>query len=111
MSYDYANDILFFKVEDREYDYSLEFNNIVVDIDSEQYIVGLQIFEASKFLRTEKAHLRNIPNWKFEAKIEGNSIELRLFYQVNIRNQIKEVNPIIVQENTQNLPEQVMVTN
>ena len=109
MDYDYSNDILFFKVKDREYDFSLEFKNIVVDIDEEKYIVGIQIFDASKFLRMDKIHLRQITKWKFEAKIEENSIELRLFYQINVRNQIKEVTPIIVQENTSNLPEQTMM--
>src|SRR3989344_7228890 len=109
MDYDYVNDILFFKIKGREYDFSLEFQNIVVDIDEEEYIVGMQIFDASKFLRIEKVHLRQIPEWKFEAKIEGSSIELRLFYQIAIRNQIREVNPIIIQENSTNLPEQTMV--
>lgn len=109
MDYDYVNDILFFKVKDREYNFSLEFQNIVVDIDEEEYIVGIQIFDASKFFRIDKIYLRQIPQWKFEAKIEGNTIELRLFYQITIRNQIKEVNPIVIRENTTNLPEQTMV--
>ena len=71
--------------------------------------MGIQIFDASKFFRIDKTHLRQIPNWKFEAKIEGKEIELRLFYQINIRNQIREVTPIIVRENTSELPEQTMV--
>ena len=51
MDYDYINDILFFKVKNREYDRSLEFENLVIDIDSENFIIGIQIFDASKFLR------------------------------------------------------------
>ncbi len=109
MDYDYVNDILFFKVKNREYDFSLEFQNMIVDIDEDRYIVGIQIFDASKFFRVDKIYLRQIPKWKFEAKIEENTIELRLFYEIMIRNQIREVNPIIVQENTQNLPQQTMV--
>ncbi len=109
MDYDFVNDILFFKVKNREYDFSLEFQNMVVDIDEDRYIVGIQIFDASKFFRVDKIYLRQIPKWKFEAKIEENTIELRLFYEVMIRNQIREVNPIIVQENTQNLPQQTMM--
>lgn len=109
MNYDYVNDILFFKIKDREYDFSLEFQNIVVDVDKEEYIVGIQIFDASEFFRVNKRHLKDAHKWRFEAKIEGNSIELRLFYQIIIRNQIKEVTPIIVQENTSNLPDQRMM--
>lgn len=108
MNYDFINDILFFKVEEREYDYSLEFQNIVVDIDKEQFVVGIQVFDASKFLQIDKVHLKQIPKWKFQAKIEGKVIELRLFYQIIVRNQTIEKNPIIVQQNTAGLPNQVM---
>ena len=104
MSYDYVNDILFFKIKDREYDFSLEFKNMVIDVDSEQFIVGIQIFDASEFLRIPKSDLRQIPRWKFESKIENNTIELRLFYQLSIRNKIIEKSPIIVQENAARLP-------
>lgn len=109
MSYDYVNDILLFKVKDREYDYSLEFKSIVVDIDKEQFIIGIQIFDASKFLQIEKINLRQIPNWKFNAKIEEGTIELRLYYQISLRNKLIEKNPIIMQDNTAGLPEQTMM--
>jgi len=109
MDYDYVNDILFFKVEDREYDFSLEFQNMVIDIDKEKFIVGIQIFDASEFLRINKTNLRKIPKWQFKARIDHGVIEIRLFYQINIRNKIIEKNPIIIQENTSNLPSPQMV--
>ena len=104
MDYDFVNDILFFKVRDREYDFSLEFQNMVIDIDKEKFIVGIQIFDASKFLGIEKINLRAIPTWKFKAKIINGIIELRLFYQINVRNKIIEKTPIIIQENKSKLP-------
>lgn len=109
MDYDYANDILFFKIKDREYAFSVEFQNMVVDIDKEQFVVGIQIFEASKFLGMSKLNLREIPKWQFKSKIEGGVIEVRLNYQVQIRNKIFEKNPIIVQENKSGLPSPQMV--
>ena len=109
MDYDYANDILFFKVENREYDFSLEFENMVIDIDKEQFITGIQLFGASRFLGMEKILLRGIPKWKFEAKIQENVIEIRLFYQIEVRNKIIEKTPIIIQENTAQLPSPQMV--
>ncbi len=99
MDYDYVNDILFFKIKDREYDFSVEFQNMVIDIDDEKFIVGIQIFEASKFLRMSKANLSEIPKWKFSSKIENNTIEIRLDYQIKLRNKVFEKNPIIIQEN------------
>ena len=111
MSYDYVNDILLFKTKGREYDYSLEFQNMVIDIDKEDFIVGIQIFEASKFLRMSKISLREIPNWRFNAKLEDNTIEIRLDYQLKVRNKIFEKNPIIIQENkSESLRPQVVTT-
>lgn len=109
MDYDYANDILFFKVKDREYSKSLEFENIVIDIDSEEFITGIQIFDASEFLQTDKASLMKVPKWIFKAFIGEGKIEIRLNYQTQIRNKIIEKNPIIIQENKTNLPNSMMV--
>lgn len=104
MDYDYLNDILFFKINNREYDYSLEFQNMLIDIDQEEFIVGIQIFNASKFLNIDKLNFKTIPKWNFKAKIDKNVIEIRLDYLITIRNKIIEKNPIIIQENTANLP-------
>jgi len=104
MDYDYVNDILFFKVKNREYDFSIEFQNMVIDVDKEQFVVGIQIFDASQFLLMSKINLREIPKWQFKAKIEEGIIELRLNYQLQIRNKIFEKSPIIIQENKSGLP-------
>jgi len=109
MDYDFVNDILFFKVENREYDFSLEFQNMVIDIDKEKFIVGIQIFDASEFLRIDKHYLRTLPKWQFKARIDHGIIEIRLFYQMTIRNKIIEKNPIIIQQNTIKLPSPQMV--
>ena len=109
MDYDYVNDILFFKVKNREYDRSLEFENMVIDIDSENFITGIQIFDASKFLRMDKSVLRAVPKWTFQAYIDEGSIEIRLNFQVSLRNQLIEKNPIIIQRNDERLPESEMV--
>ena len=111
MDYDYVNDILFFKIKNREYDFSIEFQNMVIDVDEEKFIVGIQIFEASKFLRMSKVNLREIPKWRFSSKLENNTIEIRLDYQLKIRNKVFEKNPIIIQENkSENLRSQMVNT-
>ncbi|MBR9704059.1 DUF2283 domain-containing protein [Candidatus Pacearchaeota archaeon] len=109
MDYDHINDILFFKVKNREYNFSIEFQNMVIDIDKEKFVVGIQVFEASKFLGLSKINLREIPKWQFNAKIEEGIMEFRLNYQLKIRNKIYEKNPIIIQENKSNLPSPQMV--
>ena len=109
VDYDYTNDILFFKIKDREYDRSLEFENLVIDVDSEDFITGIQIFDASKFLQVDKESLRTIPNWTFKAAITNDKIEVRLNYQTQVRNKTIEKNPIIIQENKSHLPNSEMV--
>ncbi len=104
MDYDYSNDILFFKSKNREYLKSIEFNNIVLDIDKEDFIVGIQILDASKFLRIAKIALRSVPKWQFQANIVDNKIEVRLVFQVVYRSKRIEMNPIIMAESEDNLP-------
>jgi len=109
VDYDHTNDILFFKIKDREYDRSLEFENLVIDVDSEDFITGIQIFDASEFLQVDKESLRNIPNWTFKAVISNDKIEVRLNYQTRIKDRIVEKNPIIIWENKSHLPNSEMV--
>ena len=109
VDYDYKQDILFFKSSDREYVKSIEIDNIVLDIDTEGLILGIQIFDASKFLRMDKPALKVVPKWKFQAYIDQESIEIRLNFQVSVRNQLLEKNPIIIQRNDEKLPESEMV--
>ena len=109
MDYDFENDILFFKIKNREYSFSIEFQNMFIDIDKEKFVVGIQMFNASKFLGMSKINLREIPKWQFKAKIEEGIIEFRLNYQLQIRNKIYDKNPIIIQENKSDLPSPQMV--
>src|SRR3989338_6073385 len=100
MDYDYANDVLFFKTRDREYARSIEFANVVIDIDREGFITGIQIFEASKYLGIAKAHLRQCTDWKFVTRIEGDVIMIRLNFFVRVRNRLVEAKPTITTEVT-----------
>tara|TARA_Y100000310_G_C20033803_1_gene512974 strand:+ start:70 stop:474 length:405 start_codon:yes stop_codon:yes gene_type:complete len=104
VDYDLKYDILFFKTKNREYVRSVELDNIILDIDSKGFIVGIQIFEASKFLRMDKIKLRDIPTWEFNTKTEqmeiqgkpATKIEIRLMFQIRVRNKLIEKNPIIM---------------
>ena len=107
--YDYAHDILFFKIRDREYDKSIELDNIVVDIDSAKFLTGIQIFEASKFLDITKMALNRIPKWEFCASVDENRVEIRLKFQTIFRNKIIEKNPIILEPVGEPLPNSKMV--
>ena len=110
VDYDYKHDILFFKTTEREYVKSLEFDNITVDIDKEDFLVGIQIFEASKFLNLDKKVLLSIPKWRFDANVyDGNKIDIRLVFRIKVRNKIVEKNPIILQSIDEKLPNSSLV--
>ncbi len=112
--YDYLHDILFFKVRNREYERSIEFGNIVMDIDNENFITGLQIFDASEYLSIAKKYLKTIIAWKFQARVDQiskseNRIEIRLTFRINIRNKILQSTPIITQNIKDSLESSQMV--
>lgn len=88
VNYDYKNDTLFFKIKDREYKKSLDFEDVVIDIDKDDYIVGIQIFDASKLFRVDKETLRNVRAWEFNAKVENNIITFNLLFEMLKRNKI-----------------------
>lgn len=103
--YDIKHDILFFKTKDREYTRSIEVENLALDIDTHGYVTGIQIFEASKFLNTPKEVLINLAKWKLHTIVYNKRLEVRLFFQVKIRNKIIEKNPIIVESLKEPLPD------
>ncbi len=107
--YDYVHDILFFKVKNRTYDRSIEFDRFAVDIDEENFIVGIQIFDASEFFGFNKEVLRNVNKWKFQASIDENKLEIRLIFQTVYRNKIVEPRPIIMEELSEPLPDSKVV--
>ena len=84
--YDYKNDVMIFKIKDRDYDKSLEFENLIVDIDTEGYITGLRIFDATKVFNFESIVLHSIHNFEFNAEIEDNIINIRLSFTATMRN-------------------------
>lgn len=108
--YDYLNDILFFKVKEREYAKSIEFDRFVVDVDEENFIVGMQIFDASEYFKISKESIRNIRSWQFQAEVEENRLEIRLTFQTTYRNKTIERMPIITQPLEQPLPNSKMIS-
>lgn len=84
--YDYKNDLLYFKIKNREYDSSLDFGNLVADIDKEGFITGLRIFDASKILGIPKVALKNVQEFEFNTSAEDNIIKIQLKFIPVLRN-------------------------
>lgn len=84
--YDYANDMLLFKIKNRDYLKSLDFDNLIVDIDKEGFITGLRIFDASEIFNIPKLALKNIKSWRFNASIEDKKVTIQLEFIPILRN-------------------------
>jgi len=89
-SYDYDNDIAVFKVKDRNYLKSIDFDNFIIDIDDEGFITGVRVIDASKVFKINKIGLKNMSNWEFNSSIEDKVISLQLRFSCILRN--KQIN-------------------
>lgn len=96
--YDFDEDILFFKIKNRDYEKSIEIENFVIDFDKEGFIAGIQVFDASRLLGVSKKQLKTLNDWQLEAKIEENRLFFNLKFQVKEENKIVEKNPIIFEQ-------------
>lgn len=103
-NFDFKNDIFFFKVNNREYSHSVEMNNVVIDFDEEQFVTGVQIFNASEFFSVEKNLLKQIREVKMQAKVENGTIKIKIEFDVTIRNKVKNYNPIIFERVNDQIP-------
>lgn len=84
--YDYSNDILLFKIRDRDYNISLDFENLIVDVDTKGFITGLRLFDASKIFGLSKLALNSIKQFEFNTKVENKVITIQLRFTSVLRN-------------------------
>ena len=77
-TYDYRNDVLLFKIMDRECAISIDFDNLIVDIDKEGFITGLRIFDASQVFKLSKMALNSVRAFEFNTKVEDKIITIQL---------------------------------
>lgn len=98
IDYDLSNDILFFKVKNREYDHSIELEDVVLDVDREGYATGIQLFGASTMLDAEKDSLKKIRSWGFAVKIEGKTVTIQITLEMTKKNRVIERGQSVIRE-------------
>ena len=101
-TYDYRNDILLFKIKNRDYAMSIEFENLIVDIDKEGFITGLRIFDASQLFKLSKIALNKVRSFEFNTKVETGAkkekvitIQLRFVPMLRNKPMIKQGQDIV----------------
>src|SRR3990167_3612289 len=100
--YDFQQDILMFKIQDRNYKLSVELQNFVADIDEEGFVTGVRIFDASKVFGVDKYSLKNITSMEFRSDVENNVITITCTFTSKVRN--KPVPKQFTQQLTQAAP-------
>src|SRR3989344_5740686 len=86
--YDFTYDILTFHIKNRDYKMSVEVQNFIIDIDTEDFVIGVRVIDASKVFSLNKAVLRDIVQGQFKAVIRDNVITVRLGFIGKMRNKI-----------------------
>jgi uncharacterized protein YuzE len=86
--YDYKYDILTFKVRDRAYKTSFEFENFVIDIDKHNYVTGIRIFDVSTVSGIDKYVFKNLLHGEFKASIKDNIVTVRIKFVGKMRNKL-----------------------
>ena len=85
-SYDYKNDILFFKIMNRHYSHSIDFGNMIADIDTKGFITGLRIMDASKVFNLSKIALNDVKGFEFNSQVEDKIVNIQLKFMTLMRN-------------------------
>ena len=103
-SYDYRNDILIFKIKNRDYLKSMDFDNFTLDVDKEGFVTGVRVFDASKIFGLTRLNLHNIKQFEFNSKVEEKVISLQLKFTSITRNR-----PVV--KSSQNFVREALHTN
>lgn len=106
--YDYKNDILLFKVKEREYSHSIELNRLIIDFDEEDFIVAIQIIGASSVFNLSREQLRGIKNFQMKCKVENGVIQIGIIFNMIVRSKPVKFNPIIF-ERLENIPDSEII--
>ncbi|GAA5818113.1 MAG: DUF2283 domain-containing protein [Methanobrevibacter sp. CfCl-M3] len=104
--YDYQEDILFFHLsENPNYEFSENLNkDILIDFNKDKLPIGLEIFNASKVLKTKKIYLNQIEQGILKIKINEENINLNLNLTILIHQKQTDLPIEVTEDNIYNLP-------
>ncbi len=81
----------------------------MIDFDSKDRLMGIQIFDASEYLHVSKETLSKIHRWGLRMTVYGGKIEVQLSFQVKVKDKIVEKIPTITNHLTQPLPDSELI--
>lgn len=90
VDYDETYNILYFKAKEREYKTSIEVGDLMLDIDAEGFVTGLQIFDAAERFSMPKKALQKIVQWILKSRSEDGVITAQLTFKANFNGKLAE---------------------
>lgn len=104
IDYDYDNDVIFFYNEDKSYDLSIDAEGIILDLSEDNYVMDIEISNASKRFGVSKSDLRAVKHFEAEINIDRDNIEISMKLEIQKRNRLfdKFFNALAL--NTMNIP-------
>jgi uncharacterized protein YuzE len=86
-TYDFANDIACFAIQGHAYEDSVDFEDIVIDFDRDNFIIGIRVFDATTVFGVDKYALKSLKGFAMDARVESGVIAIRLSLTYTVRNQ------------------------
>jgi len=88
LDYDYTTDSMYLREKNSKYQKSIQINNnLILDLNSENKVVGFEILNFSKDSGIKKEILRTITNWKVILVANSDIIKITMNLVSKIRNQ------------------------
>lgn len=101
--YDKEMDVFRVSTPKSKYKYSEQFNNFIIDRDEKGEICGMEILDASKFLKIPKYQLNSSIEAEIKIKINKERVEIEMQFKIIIRNSEKMSSYVFNDINSLNL--------
>lgn len=102
--YDFENDTILFYGGSDKYKFSMDLDGIILDVNEDNYIMGIEILDASKKFKFSKSDLRDISKFSATIKTNEKNIEVNMKLKINKRNKLINRCLDALTLNTMNLP-------
>ena len=102
--YDLQNDSIFFYGEDNNYKSSIDLDGIVIDFNEEDYLMSIEILDASEKFKVSKQDLLNIKNFHATIKVTKENIEVTMNLKISKRNRLVASSLDAITINSMNIP-------
>ena len=100
LEYNSGEDILTLNRENKKYLHSISFGDFIIDLDEKKEICGIEILDASRYLKLDKFQLSKLKTVHAKIEISYNRLICEFKFEYEHRNKITEKDLIYNDINT-----------